>query len=93
MDKILKPEDFVLEINCHHAAICPLVCVCKDPSDYPGKYVARLWEHFEDLQPSSLVCVSDSYQEIIRAKPSELTVVPRDQTEDPVIVETWICLE
>ena len=45
------------------AAKVPLICVYENPADYPGKYVARLW----DLQrPTGFVMVADSLEDVCR---------------------------
>ena len=69
------------------AAKVPLICVYKDPADYPGKYVARLW----DLQqPTGFVVVEDSLDEIRAAIPDGMVSFTRSGQDDPAIVETWI---
>lgn len=69
------------------AAKVPLICVYEDPADYPGKYVARLW----DLQqPTGFVVVADSLEEIRAAIPDGMVPFARFDKDDPVIVETWI---
>lgn len=64
----------------------PLICVYKNPADYPGKYVARLWD--VDT-PTTLVVVADSLEEIRIAKPQQMVIMQRHPNDDPVIVETW----
>ena len=65
----------------------PLICVYKNPTDYPNKYVARLWG--VDT-PTTLVAVADSLEEIRAAKPPQMVIMQRQPNDDPVIVETWI---
>ena len=65
----------------------PMICVYSSPADYPGKYVARLW----DLQhPTNLIAVSDTLEGIRRAIPEGMVVCPRFPNDDSCIVETWI---
>lgn len=69
------------------AAKVPLICVYENPADYPGKYVARLW----DLQqPTGFVVVADSLEEIRAAIPYGMVQLARLGKDDPAIVETWI---
>lgn len=69
------------------AAKVPLICVYDNPADYPGKYVARLW----DLQqPTGFVVVADSLEEVRAAIPDGMVQLARLGKDDPVIVETWI---
>jgi endonuclease V-like protein UPF0215 family len=65
----------------------PLICVYNNPSDYPGKYVARVWDVD---RPTNLVAIADSLEEIREAKPPEMMIMDRMPNDDPVIVETWI---
>ena len=65
----------------------PLICVYKNPADYPGKYVARVWDVDK---PTTLVAIADSFEEIRAAKPPEMVVMQRQPNDDPVIIETWI---
>ena len=69
------------------AAKVPLICIYERPEDYPGKFVARLW----DLQqPTSFLVVADTLEEIRKAIPSGMVPIQRDPTDAPAIVETWI---
>lgn len=69
------------------AAKVPLICVYENPEDYPGKYVARLW----DLQrPTGFVVVADSLEEIREAIPEGMVRLNRTEKDAPAIVETWI---
>nr|DAI56795.1 MAG TPA: hypothetical protein [Caudoviricetes sp.] len=69
------------------AAKVPMICVYENPADYPGKYVARLW----DLQrPTGFVVVADSLEQIREAIPEGMVPFNRSGEDDPVIVETWI---
>lgn len=65
----------------------PLICVYNNPSDYPGKYVARLWDVDK---PTNMVAIAESLEEIREAKPPEMMIMDRMPNDDPVIVETWI---
>lgn len=65
----------------------PLICVYKNPADYPGKYVARLWDADK---PTTLVVLADSFETIRKVKPNEMVILQRQDNDDPVIIETWI---
>ena len=66
----------------------PLIVVFKNPSDYPDKYVARVF----DLQrPTFLVAISDDYASLLGAIPTgQMVRLERSEQDDPCIVETWI---
>ena len=65
----------------------PLICIYNNPKDYPGKYVARLWDVDK---PTNMVAIAESLEEIREAKPPEMIIMERQPNDDPVIVETWI---
>ena len=83
-DKILDSFDW----SCirAHAAV-PLICIYFSPGDYPGKYVARLWDM---LRPTNLIAVSDALEGIRQVIPDGMIRCPRHPGDDNCIVETWI---
>ena len=64
----------------------PLICVYKNPKDYPGKYIARLWDVD---RPTNIAAIAESLEEIREAKPPDMVIMQRQPQDDPVIVETW----
>lgn len=64
-----------------------LITVYKNPKDFPGKYIARL---FEMENPTSYAIQGDSLDEIREKIPSTLRRIPRSAKDDPVIVEVWL---
>lgn len=64
----------------------PLICIYNSPRDYPGKYVARLWDVDK---PTNMVAIAESLEEIREAKPPEMMIVDRLPDDKPEIVETW----
>jgi len=69
------------------SATFPLICVYKYPADYPGKYIARLW----DINiPTNIIAIAESLETIREIKPLEMVILPRQTNDDPCIVETWI---
>ena len=69
-------------------SIVPVVTVYKSPKDYPGKYVARL---FDLDMPTRFVFVADTYQELLDKIPvQQLARLDRDEKDDPAIVEVWM---
>jgi hypothetical protein len=62
--------------------------VYENPSDFPGKFVARL---FINDKPTSLIMVTDELKVIRRRLQNKGFVrLPRATTDDPVIVECWL---
>lgn len=83
-DKVVKSFDMNSLIKITRL---PLICIYNNPSDYPGKYVARLWDVDK---PTDMVAIAESLEEIREAKPPEMMIMDRMPNDDPVIVETWI---
>ena len=65
----------------------PLICIYNNPKDYPGKYVARLWD---TNIPTHTIAIADNLEEIRETKPAEMVIMGRQPQDDPIIVETWI---
>lgn len=67
--------------------VLPMWTVYDNPSDYPGKFVARM--SFYDRATSN-VLVADTLEELRGLLPPRLTRLERDPNDDPVIVEVWV---
>lgn len=81
-DKVVKSFDRITK-----STRIPLICVYRSPSDYPGKYIARLWDVD---RPTNIVAIAESLEEIRETKPADMVIMQRHPNDDPVIVETWI---
>ena len=66
---------------------CITWTIYKHPLDYPNKYVAR---KFVLDKPTSEILVGGTLEEIRKLLPLGLTCIDRHETDDPVIVETWL---
>lgn len=72
--------------------ILPIVVIYENPSDYPGKFVARRqWAGRGGvlLEPGPLI-VGDSLTEVRGVIPDGMVRLPRDPNDEPQIVECWI---
>lgn len=71
-----------------------LYTVYESPTDYPDKYVVRRWEvEAPDNVPTAknVVMIGSDLNEIRNAlQKIGLFVIPRDESDDKKIVETWI---
>ena len=65
----------------------PIITIFESPEDYPGKYVARV---FDVDKPTNLAAVADTYEELMQAIPAGMVRLERNEKDDPVILETWI---
>lgn len=62
--------------------------VYNSPTDYPGKFVARL---FINEQPTTLVMVADALTTIRKQLSNKGFVrIPRSEGDEPQIVECWL---
>lgn len=69
----------------------PLFTVYYSPTDFPGKYVVRL---FDGPLPTRLLAVKDTLEDaraaIPQGPPLGFVRTERSKTDDPVILESWI---
>ena len=68
--------------------IVPIIVVYKSPKDFPGKYVARLWDIHN--RPTAYAMVKDSLDDVRKGIPKTMNRLPPAPIDDPVIVETWL---
>jgi len=61
--------------------------VFENPTDYPGHFVAR---RFNGDWPSQTVVTAKSLAEIRALLPPDLYRIPRQEADDPCIVEVWL---
>lgn len=66
---------------------CPLITVYYNTTDYPDKYVARLWNM---NKPTEKLAIADTLEDIRKAIPKEMVLCKRREEDDPVIVEVYI---
>lgn len=65
----------------------PLITIYFNPSDFPNKYVARI---YDANQPTLIAVVKDSLEELRSVIPKNFQRLERHVYDDPVIVEIWI---
>jgi hypothetical protein len=66
----------------------PIIAVYNSPSDFPGKYVARLWDI--NKRATAYAMVADTLEEIRAGIPVTMTRLGPSAMDDPIIVETWL---
>ena len=80
--------DSFLDVNLSQLCRVPIITVYKNTSDYPDKYVARLWDIHN--RPTKFVMLKDSVEGIRDNIPKIMVRLERNTEDDPVIVETWL---
>lgn len=60
--------------------------VYRNPSDYPGKWVAR---RFKNGKPTKTVLVAASLEQVRAMLPARLVCVGRFEEDPPQLLETW----
>jgi len=65
----------------------PMWVIYKNPSDFPGKFVARL--HTVD-GPTTVHFIADTLEEARKCIPRDFVFLPRFEQDERHIVETWI---
>lgn len=59
--------------------------------DVPAAYCARRWVIRDGKPvPTALMMAGDTLEEVRACLPAGLTRIPRAESDDPVILETWI---
>jgi len=79
-------EQFDYEKSAKQARI-PLIFVYDHPTDYPDKFIARLWDC---SAPTNIIATADTLEELREKIPSTMVKLNRDSQDDPCIVEVWI---
>lgn len=84
-------KDIVLhdssEINYKRMTIPSWTIYSKGTIEYPGRFVARL---FDLSEPLHFVITGDTVQSIRDKFPDFMCCIGRDPEDSPVILETWI---
>lgn len=84
-DRIVKRFDYARLVR---QTTMPIITVFMSPTDYPRKFVARV---FDMENPTTLAAVADTYAELLEAIPTgNMVRLERDPKDDPAIVETWV---
>lgn len=84
-DRIVKRFDYARLVR---QTTMPIITVYKNPTDYPDKYVARV---FDVNKATNLAAVADTYEGLLEAIPTgNMVRLERNPQDDPVIVETWV---
>lgn len=84
-DRIVKRFDYARLVR---QTTMPIITVYKNPTDYPDKYVARV---FDVNKATNLAAVADTYEGLLEAIPTgNMVRLERNPNDDPVIVETWV---
>lgn len=65
----------------------PMIVVYEDPKDYPGLFVARL---FDGRKSTHLIALADTLEDIREAKPERMRIVKRIEQDILQIVEAWL---
>lgn len=65
--------------------------IYEKPSDYPTKFVMRLWTiGMGTVQAGPMICAEDTIEEVRSHLPDGVTQLPVFEDDDPVIVEVWM---
>lgn len=80
----------IITTEAFQSMVMPVFTIYFSPSDFAGKYVARLW-NLES--PTEYATVADTLEEIRATLPMiamGLRPINRFEEDDPCIVEVWI---
>ncbi|PYG86716.1 hypothetical protein LY28_02742 [Ruminiclostridium sufflavum DSM 19573] len=76
-----------LQVNLNKLCKAPIIVVYKNASDYPDKYVARLWNIDK---PTLFVMVNEQIEGIRNNIPKSMFKIERTPSDDLTIVESYI---
>lgn len=65
----------------------PIITIYFNTSDYPNKYVARL---FDLHNPQPYAVIGTDLESIRKCIPNGFTLIPRHPKDEKTIVEAWI---
>ena len=77
-------QNLAMKQLCH----VPIVAVYQSPKEYPGKFVARLWDIHK--KPKLYIMVKDTLAGIQENIPIHMVRLPPTPQDDPILIETWI---
>ena len=71
---------------------CPMITIYKGPTDYPGKYVGRVFNVRMDKQVEAhpYAVVKDTYDELRKVIPFGFVKIAPSKNDDPKIMEIWL---
>ena len=65
----------------------PMIVIYEDPKDYPGLFVARL---FDGRKSTHLIAIADTLEDIREVIPESMRKAKRVARDGYQIVETWL---
>lgn len=65
----------------------PMLTVYNRPSDYPDKFIVRMWDASESTR---YITISASLEEARKSIPPSMVCLNRMEKDDPCIEEVWI---
>lgn len=69
----------------------PIWTITENPSDHPGKFVARIWlVEGRIVAATTGTYIADDLETVRAMLPAGLINIGRQPEDDPVIVESWI---
>ena len=83
----MRTEDQVITQFNMRLIRAPMIVVYEDPKDYPGLFVARL---FDGRKSTHLIALADTLEDIREAKPERMRIVNRIEQDSLQIVEAWL---
>lgn len=83
-------DSFIEDLDLRTISNFPMISIYGNPKDYPGKYVARVF----DIRPGEVratryIMISENLEELRSAMPSELSFMDKTPKDDPELLEVW----
>jgi len=83
-------DSFADDLNLRTVSNLPMISIYFNPKDFPGKYVARVF----DIRPGAVhatryIMVDENLEEMRRSIPTGFSCMNRTPEDDPELLEVW----
>lgn len=92
MNNVVLPDFLNININSYTSKTdMPLIAIYHNPTDYPDKYVARLWMTGQGgPRATACIVIRDTLEEIRATIPAGMVCFNRYPSDVLSLVETWL---
>lgn len=83
-------NSFTEDIEIRKISNLPMISIYFDPKDYPGKYVARVFDiSVGKVNATRYIMLSDNLEDLRSAMPTNFTHMDKSPNDDPQLLEVW----
>jgi hypothetical protein len=83
-------DSFVEDVDIRTLSALPMISIYFNPKDFPGKYVARVF----DIRPGAVhvtryIMINESLEKMRSSIPAGFSCMNRTTEDDPELLEVW----